>query len=106
PDLNNDMHDGSPAQADLWLKANLSAYAKWCRTPSHNSLLIIQWDEDDNKTSANQIPTIFYGAQVRPGKYQERVDHYGVLRTLLEMYGLKPLGKSAEARPLTDILKR
>src|SRR5438105_15845110 len=43
PNLLNDMHDGSIAQGDAWLKQNIDSYAQWAKT--HNSLLIVQWDE-------------------------------------------------------------
>jgi len=105
PNLDHDMHDGSPEQADSWLKKNLSVYADWCMVPLNKSLLIIQWDEDDKRTSANQIPTIFCGAGVLPGKYPETINHYTVLSTLLEMFGLKPLGQTAGVAPLRDIFE-
>ena len=41
PNLDNDMHDGSIAQADRWLQANLSGYAIWAK--ANNSLLIVTW---------------------------------------------------------------
>jgi acid phosphatase len=100
PNLDNDMHDGSISAADSWLKKNLSAYATWAK--SNNSLLIVTWDEDDNNES-NQIPTIIAGQSVKAGKYAEDVNHYNVLATLEQIYGLKPLGKSATAAPITDI---
>lgn len=103
PNLDHDMHDGSPQQADAWLKANLSAYADWCADPANQSLLVIQWDEDDKKSVANQIPTIFYGAMVRPGKYNEIITHYSVLGTLLAMYEIPGFGKAAGAAPITNI---
>jgi acid phosphatase len=100
PNLDNDMHDGSIAQGDQWLYQNLSQYASWART--NNSLLILTWDEDDN-TSRNQIPTVFYGAGVRPGSYQEPISHYNVLSTVEQMYGLPKLGLAARAPAITDI---
>ena len=100
PNLMDDMHDGTIAQGDAWLKANINGYAQWAKT--HNSELIITWDEDDN-TSANQIPTIIVGADVRPGTYSEDIDHYDVLRTVEGFYGLADLGLSAKAAPITDI---
>ena len=100
PNLMDDMHDGTIAQGDAWLKANLNGYAQWAKT--HNSELIITWDEDDD-TSANRIPTIIVGADVRPGTYGEHIDHYNVLRTLEGFYGLPDLGLSAKAAPITDI---
>jgi acid phosphatase len=40
---------------------------------------------------------------VRPTTSDQRVDHYALLRTLEEMYGLPPLGEAARAQPLTGI---
>lgn len=100
PNLDNDMHDGSIAQGDQWLYQNLSQYASWAR--ANRSLLILTWDEDDN-SSRNQIPTVFYGAGIRPGTYQEPISHFNVLSTIEQMYGLPKLGLAARAPAITDI---
>jgi phosphatidylinositol-3-phosphatase len=100
PNLCDDMHDCSVATGDAWLRAHLSSYASWAMT--HDSLLIITWDEDDGSQS-NQIPTIFAGQQVRPGRYAERITHYSVLATLEAAYGLPHDGNAAGAAPITDI---
>src|SRR5262249_21276210 len=85
PNEQNDMHDGSISQADTWLSNNTNAYAQWAKT--HNSLLVVTWDEDDSSQS-NQITTIFAGANVKSGQYSQTINHYGVLRTIEDMYGL------------------
>jgi hypothetical protein len=100
PDLCNDMHDCSVATGDTWLRNNLDAYAQWAKT--HNSLLIVTFDED-NFTSVNRIATVFYGQQVRAGVYTEQINHYNVLRTLEDAYGLTPINNAATATPITDI---
>jgi phosphatidylinositol-3-phosphatase len=100
PNLQNDMHDGTIQTGDTWLKNNMDAYAQWAKT--HNSLLIVTWDEDDS-TQSNQIPTLFVGANVTPGRYSERINHYSVLRTLEDAYGLGALGGSASATAITDV---
>jgi hypothetical protein len=100
PNLDDDMHDGSIAQGDAWLYQNLSQYASWAK--ANNSLLILTWDEDDN-TARNQIPTVFYGANIRPGAYSEPISHYNVLSTLEEMYWLPKLGYATRAPAITDI---
>jgi phosphatidylinositol-3-phosphatase len=100
PNLDDDMHDGSIAAGDAWLHQNLSQYAAWAK--ANNSLLILTWDEDDN-TSRNQIPTVIYGANVRPGAYGETISHYNVLSTLEQMYGLPKLGYATRAPAITDI---
>lgn len=101
PNLYNDMHDGTIEEADAWLKKNLGGYIGWCG--AHNSLLILTWDEDDDQTTANQIATVFYGAGVKPGRYDEVIDHYSVLRTLLELFHLHAFNEAAKAAPVTDI---
>ena len=73
---------------------------QWAK--SHNSLLVLTWDEDDY-SSDNRIATIFVGARVSAGNYGERIDHYSVLRTIEDMYGLGHAGNSANATPITDI---
>jgi acid phosphatase len=100
PDQRNDMHDGSIAQGDTWLARNLGPYVQWAT--AHNSLLILTWDEDDN-WHGNRIPTIFAGAMVKPGNSAQRINHYTVLRTISEMYGLPYLGESAKEKPITGI---
>src|SRR5579875_3264153 len=67
PNNDDNMHDGSITQADTWLNQQLSGYAKWA--VANNSLLIVTFDEDDNSNvsgNRNQIPTVFYGAHIRP----------------------------------------
>ena len=66
PNLDVDMHDGTINEADTWLNTNMSAYATWAQ--SHNSLLIVTWDEDDY-TENNQVPTIIVGQPVKAGQY-------------------------------------
>lgn len=63
------MHDCNVATGDGWIKSNLGAYAAWAKT--HNSLLVITYDEDD-KHSGNQIPTVLYG---QPVKAWQRAHH-------------------------------
>ncbi len=99
PNLNNDMHNGTIQEGDTWLKNNLDAYVQWAET--HNSLLIVTWDEDDGSLR-NQVPTIFVGQMVKTGQYSETVNHYTVLRTLEDMYGLTALGESAKVSSVAD----
>ena len=100
PNLDNDMHDGTIAQADTWLYNNLSHYANWAI--ANNSLLILTFDEDDGG-SKNQIPTVIYGAHVKPGSYSEAISHYNVLATIEEMYGLPKTGLAANAPAISDV---
>ena len=100
PNLDNDMHDGTVAQADAWLQQNLGSYANWAA--ANNSLLIVTWDEDDNGAH-NQIATVFYGAGVKPGASSEVISHYNVLSTVEQMYGLAKTGLAANAPAISSI---
>ena len=104
PNQQNDMHDGSDPdriqRGDQWLQARLERYVDWAQT--HNSLLIITWDEDNGK-SENHIATILVGPMVRAGRYPEQTNHYGLLRTVTDMYGAQPVGLSRQASPLTTM---
>jgi len=109
PDMDYDMHNVTSGDAeaiqrgDKWLKENIDAYVKWAKT--HNSLLIVTFDEDDYKTM-NQIPTMFIGAKVNTGKYDEKIDHYTLLHTIEAMYGLPTMAEDAKAGVITDVWKK
>jgi acid phosphatase len=103
PDQNNDMHDGSFAEADEWLKTNIEPYVEWAF--KHNSLLILTWDEDSRKEN-NQVVTLFIGPMVKAGTNSQHINHYNVLRTMLDMYGLPALGESANTQVITGIWKK
>ena len=100
PNLCDSMHDCDVSTGDGWLHAHIDGYVQWAR--SHNSLLVLTWDEDDY-AGDNRIPTIFVGAGVMPGNYGETIDHYRVLRTIEDMYGLGHAGNSAARTPITDL---
>lgn len=106
PNQVNDMHHGKDPDriqlGDRWLKEHLEAYVQWAQ--QHNSLLIVTWDED-NKKENNRIATIFVGPMVQAGRYDQRINHYNVLRTIEDLYSLPHSGASAEAAPITKIWK-
>lgn len=106
PNMDNDMHNqgsdtATTRRADNWLKDNLSKYIDWAK--SNNSLFILTFDED-NFTKENEIPTIFVGPMVKPGKYSDSINHYNVLRTIEHMYGLSPSGDT-DAEPIANVWK-
>ncbi|GIG62630.1 acid phosphatase [Longispora fulva] len=100
PDMCDDMHDCPVSTGDTWLRDNLDDYAQWART--HNSLLIVTFDED-NFSSVNQITTLFVGEKVRPGEYTQQINHYNVLRTIEDAYGLAPINNAVNAAPITGV---
>lgn len=100
PNQNNDMHDGSFADADNWLKLHIAPYVDWAM--KHNSLLILTWDEDHYQSN-NRVVTILVGPMVKAGKSAQRINHYNVLRTLLDLYDLPALGASSDAEAIKGV---
>ena len=116
PNEYNDMHDtvnvdgtyGPSAtdattiqHGDAWLQSNLGAYAAWATT--HNSLLITLWDENDyDLTNGNNISISINGDPnlVKPGSYDGYVNHFDILRTLEQEYGVGLTGLAATANTL------
>jgi hypothetical protein len=43
---------------------------------------------------------------VKPGKSAQRINHYNILRTLLDFYDLPALGKSRDAEAIKGVWKR
>ncbi|MER7274005.1 alkaline phosphatase family protein [Dactylosporangium sp. NPDC000244] len=97
PNLCDDMHDCGVATGDAWAREHLDPYVRWAE--ANDSWLIVTFDEDDGG-SGNQILTLVAGAGITPGNRSGRVDHYSVLRTIEDRYGLAPLGGAAAATPL------
>jgi hypothetical protein len=105
PNLTDDMHDNGIGPGDRWARAHLSGYAQWAKT--HNSLLIVMSDENDADPnysgnqpgeSGNGALAIAVGARIAAGKGNSgRFDHYSMLRTLEDIFGLGHLGASASA---------
>src|SRR5450432_376501 len=114
PNLCNDMHgdltscnlstSGLVALGDLWLQNNLPQYLT--SASAQNGLLIVTWDQGGGNAgyAATLIPTIFLGPHVKPDYVSSTViNHYSVLRTLEDMYGLTALGNASATQPITDI---
>lgn len=100
PDVVSDMHDGTIAQGDAWVRDHLSGYVSWART--RHSLLIVTWDENEG-AAGNRIATMAVGDGVGPGSWTTPADHYALLRTLDDSFGLPPLGKAATATPVAPL---
>ncbi len=101
PNEDHNSHDGSIAAADTWLQNNLGDYATWAKT--HNSLLIVTYDEAALADTSQHIATLVCGQHVNPGQYNNAITHYNVLRTVEDMYALPALNNAATADPLLNI---
>src|SRR6185437_10217715 len=95
PNVDHDMHNGTVAQGDTWLQANLNSYAQWAK--ANNSLLMVVWDESGDTSPNNQVAAILYGANVIPGTYNTAYNHYNTLSTILAAFNLNGPNNAATA---------
>jgi hypothetical protein len=87
---NNDILRKS---ADDWLRANLDVYLQWAK--QNNSLLIVTQDEERWTGGNSQTVTTIVNGDAdlfNLGTNSDYVNHYNLLRTITDMYGLSPLG--------------
>src|SRR6266536_5167844 len=104
PNLNRDMHDGTIREGDTWLKNNLNRYIQWAKM--HNSLFILTFDESDLLNhNNNHIFTIFCGQMIKRGIDTTQINHYNVLRTIEDIYGLPYAGNAANVKTITHCWK-
>ncbi|HET7037550.1 MAG TPA: alkaline phosphatase family protein [Thermomicrobiaceae bacterium] len=108
PNLCHDMHDCSLATGDSWLHDWLPSHllnsATW---RSSNSLLVITWDEGTTKAGhGGKVATIVISPRTPPGyRSHVRHDHYSVLRTVEESWGLGCLNLSCGANDLSEFFR-
>ncbi len=101
PNNANNMHDGSISAGDSWLSSHLGAYNTWAR--SHNSMLVVTWDEDDYGED-NRVATIVSGQVVKSGASSStRYGQFDLLRTISDMYGVSRAGAAGGASDIANI---
>jgi hypothetical protein len=108
PDLDNDAHDTGLPRASKWLKDFLGPFL---HNPAFmkGTLIIVTFDESKSysKDVANHIYTVFLGPMVKRGmKVEDNYNHYNVLRTIEDNFGLCALGEGdGGAKPITSVWK-
>ena len=124
PNTCNDGHDAACAGTqtqiqvlDGWLAANVPPILSYVNAHP-DSALIITFDEASNSDTSgccNQLPTAQGGGHVgfvlvapaleRAAGYRSTVagNHYSLLRTLEDGFGLPPLAEAAKVDPMVDL---
>lgn len=105
PDLCNGTHDCSVATGDAWLETFLKPLL--ASRQLDDGVVFVTFDEaahGDDRGEGGHIPTLAIGPTVRAGARSRRgVNHYGLLRTIEDAWGLPRLGRSATANAVTGI---
>ncbi len=93
PNTNDDMHNGTYATADGWLKTQLAIVFR-SRWYAQGGVVVITWDEGE---TGDQIATIVVAANDHGGRLKAFGNHYGLCRAIEQVYGIGYLRNSASA---------
>src|SRR5271157_5177575 len=108
PNLDDDGHDptsnpqeGLKNAAD-WLRVFLTTWLHFDDTtwvPKDDqlkrTLVIVTFDESEGNNKPERIYTVFLGAMVKPQEITAAYNHYSVLRTIEDNFGLDPIHKKS-----------
>jgi len=113
PTLIDDMHDGTVADGDNWLAANLPTILTSREYTSGSTAVFITWDEGEggtatkcatNKTDVGcHVATLVISPSTKPGTRSAKLfNHYSLLGTAEQLLGLPALGRAAAFPTMTS----
>jgi phospholipase C len=108
PNLIDDMHDGTIAQGDDWLKRNVPSILNSSEYLSGDVALFVTWDEGEGGSSYDcatnttdvgcRVATIVVSPSTPAGTRASTLfNHYSLLKTTEQMLGVPQLGQAAGA---------
>lgn len=109
PNMNHDGHDTNAQVAGAWVKKFLDdTFPAKLR---QGTLVVVTFDESGGNAD-NRIYALLFGDMVKPANQQDPkalakpYNHYSLLRTIEDNFGLAPLtANDRDALPITDIWK-
>jgi hypothetical protein len=102
PGLCHDGHDCALDVAGAWLEGLVSRIVSSAAWRSGGRLLIV-WDEG-NGGDTNLVPLIVLTKDATSTHVDTPYDHYSLLATIEDLFGLPRLGSAAAATPLTQLI--
>jgi phospholipase C len=111
PNLIDDMHDGTIAQGDEWLKANLPAILSSSAYQSGTVAVFVTWDEGEggssNECATNtadvgcHVATIVVSPSTTPGTQSSVLfNHYSLLGSTEQLLGVSLLDEAVGANSM------
>lgn len=108
PNLDDDGHDptfdpvAGLKKASDWLFAFLTTWLHFDETTwlpkdeqMKRTLVVVTFDESEGNIRPERIYTVFLGDMVKPQEVKAPYNHYSVLRTIEDNFGLDPIHKEA-----------
>jgi len=102
PGLCHDGHDCTVDVAGAWLDGLVSRIVS-SDTWRSDGMLFIVWDEGDGGDD-NLVPLILLTKDATAMRIETEYDHYSLLATIEDLFGLPRLGAAATARPLAPLI--
>jgi acid phosphatase len=109
PNMIHDGHDSNTEVAGAWVRKFLDE--SFPENLRKGTLVVVTFDESGGNDD-NRVYTLLLGDMVKPGKDQDaaalakRYNHYSMLRTVEDNFGLEPLtANDRDATPITGIWK-
>ena len=94
PNLMNDAHDGTLAQADAWLHGWLPVIMSGPDWREGRLAIVVVFDEGD---TTNQVPFVLLAPWVSATVLRRPADHYALTRLIDEVIGAPPLRHAGHA---------
>jgi phospholipase C len=94
PDVQHDMHDGTVPKADDWaqrLYRELRSSPAW----QQDTRVVLTFDEGSDNGPQRVVTTVT-GPRVHPGTDPTPYDHYSLLRSIEDAFGLPHLGHAGD----------
>ena len=109
PNLNDDAHDGSLAQADAWLQQSIAPVFSSSQF-QNGGLLIVVFDEADDSDSAHgggRIAMVMAGSNVKSAFQSSTLyQHQNLLKTITTYMGVDGnIGAAASAASMDEFFK-
>jgi hypothetical protein len=114
PNIQDDAHNGTPHQADIWLQSKviLPLSNSPAFVPGGDGVLVVDFDEaanSDGRHGGGRVPAVLWGPKVKPGYTQTSntvYQHPSMLRTIMETLGLpNPPGAAAGAPSMGEFFR-
>lgn len=111
PDIDDDAHSGTQAQADAWLQTNVVTPLAGTKAfqPGGDGVLIVDFDEGagtDTTHGGGHVAAAFWGPPVQAGYTQKSsvlYQHENMLATIMGLLGLQnPSGPAANAQTMAE----
>lgn len=115
PDVDDDAHTGTAAQADTWLQSNVVTPLGKTNAfkAGGDGVLIVDFDESldsDTTHGGGHVAEVFWGPEVQAGYTQKSTNlyqHQNMLATLMGLLGLSdPPGSAAGAQTMAEFFNQ